>query len=418
MSKNNNRWRDFFFPSQQSQSEERGYGIGALQFGLNGYYAESKSMKLSAVYAAVNLISNGVAQMPLKTYSIDSNGNKLQINNDLSHILNCQPNKRQTRFTFIKQLIVSMLLKGAGYAYIERRGGRVIALHLVPYDYVTIIPPKTLLEPIKYSITGFEKEVESKDMICLLNFSLDGIQGISTLAYAKHSLELASNAEASANGFYKGGAACGGVLSVNSVMSKEAKKNLKESWKTAFNPDSGSPLGIAVLEGGMTFQPIAVNPEDAQLLSVREFSVVEIARWFNISPTLLGDLSKSSYSTLEMTNLQFLTHTLQPIVTKLEQEFECKLGDELYDNCHLQIKFDTTEILRSDKTSLASYYTQLYNIGVLSPNEIRRNLDLEPIEDGDTYVCQSNLVTLKNLKSIVPSNKSIEIINEDKTPIE
>ena len=45
-----------------------------------------------------------------------------------------------SRFTFIKTLIVSTLLKGNGYAYIERDAkGDAIALHYIQSDYVTIV---------------------------------------------------------------------------------------------------------------------------------------------------------------------------------------------------------------------------------------------------------------------------------------
>ena len=57
----------------------------------------------------------------------------------------------------------------------------------------------------------------------------------------------------------------------------------------------------------MTFQPVTVNPSDAQLLETREFNVIDICRFFGVSPVKAFDLSKSSYSTVEATQLAFLT---------------------------------------------------------------------------------------------------------------
>ena len=77
--------------------------------------------------------------------------------------------------------------------------------------------------------------------------------------------------------------------------------DLKSSWQTAFSPSTGTPNGVAVLEGNMDFQPITVNPSDAQLLETRQFNVIDICRFFGVSPVKAFDLSNSSYSTVEAT---------------------------------------------------------------------------------------------------------------------
>jgi len=124
-----------------------------------------------------------------------------------------------TRFTFLKTLVTSVLLKGNGYAYIQRNlAGDAIALHFIPSEYVTIIEPRTYEENITYSVKGIKGIVEACNMIHILNFSNDGITGISTLKYARNTLELANNAEAHSAGFFKGGANLAGILKVESSL--------------------------------------------------------------------------------------------------------------------------------------------------------------------------------------------------------
>ena len=53
------------------------------------------------------------------------------------------------------------------------------------------------------------------------------------------------------------------------------------------------PNGIAVLEANMKYQPITINPKDAQLLASRQFNVVDLCRFFSVSPVKAFDLSKS-----------------------------------------------------------------------------------------------------------------------------
>ena len=134
----------------------------------------------------------------------------------------------------------------------------------------------------------------------------------------------------------------------------------------------------------MEFKPITVNPSDAQLLETREFNVIDICRFFGVSPVKAFDLSKSSYSTVEATNLSFLTDTLSPLLEKIELEFERKIYKPS-EKESIDVRFDTSRLLRADKQSLANYYSTLFNIGVVSPNEIRREIDLPSIEGGNNH---------------------------------
>ena len=167
----------------------------------------------------------------------------------------------------------------------------------------------------------------------------------------------------------------------------------------AFSPATGTPNGVAVLEGNLSFQTITVNPTDAQLLETRQFNVVDICRFFGVSPVKAFDLTKSSYSTVEATNLSFLTETLSPLLEKIELEFERKLYKPS-EKDSIDVRFDTATLLRADKAALAQYYNTLFNIGVVSPNEIRKQLDLPAIEGGDNTFVQVNIQPLE--KAITP----------------
>ena len=145
----------------------------------------------------------------------------------------------------------------------------------------------------------------------------------------------------------------------------------------------------------MTFQPVTISPIDAQLLETRAFNVIDVCRFFGVSPVKAFDLSKSSYSTVEATQLAFLTDTLSPLLEKIELEFERKLYKPS-EKESIDVRFDTSVLLRADKASLASYYNTLFQIGVITINEIRRELDLPAIEDGNHSFVQVNTVTLKN----------------------
>ena len=98
--------------------------------------------------------------------------------------------------------------------------------------------------------------------------------------------------------------------------------------------------------------------------------------------------------------------SLAPLLEKIELEFERKLYKPSERNS-IDVRFDTSVLLRADKASLANYYNTLFNIGVVSPNEIRKQLDLEAVEGGENHFVQVNLCELKRASYNTPSNNAI-----------
>ena len=63
---------------------------------------------------------------------------------------------------------------------------------------------------------------------------------------------------------------------------------------------------------------------------------------------------------------------------------------------------------------MATYYQTLFNIGVVSPNEIRRELDLPAVDGGENHFVQVNLMELKKASNNIPSNNAIKNDTENK----
>ena len=398
---------------KKNKPEERASAVFGdyLLYNTASSYANNKAMLLSAVYRCVEVISDSIAQLPCEPYRIDSDGCKIKFTKHPTYnLLNREPDQNMSKFTFMKTMVVSMLLTGNAYALIERdERGNAKALYYIPTELVTILKPQTITDTISYSITGMKNVVEDCNMIHILNFTSDGYEGISTLAYARKTLGLAMDAEANAEGFFKGGANVAGILKCNSPLTTKQKESLKSSWNSAFNGSTGTPNGIAVLDADLDFQSVTVNPSDAQLLETRQFNVIDICRFFGVSPVKAFDLSKSSYNTIEQMQLAFLTDTLQPLLEKIECEFQRKLYKPS-EKDNITVRFSTAPLLRADKQSQANYYNTLFQMGVMTINEIRRELDLPHLENGDTSFVQVNVQTLKNATQ---DKESILAVSED-----
>lgn len=350
----------------------------ALNFsGLRNQYS---AMNISAVYRAVEIISDSIAMLPIKIRQLDADHyNELD-----SHSLNLVMKNAGylSKYTFIKLLIQSIMLRGNGFAYIERAGdGTVTGLRYLPSGDVQIHYNKEKKE--LYYTCGYitKKRIEPINMIHLLKNSYDGVNGVSTLTYATRSINLANNTENSANSFFTSGCNLAGILTVQGQLNDKQRDQIRSSWNQAY---SNGGAGLAVLQGNMNYQPVQLSAADSQMLESREFNITDIARFFGISPVLLGDLSHSSYSTIEATQNQFLLHTLNPYIVLVEEEFTRKLFKPSERN--LVIDLDETALLKTDKSALAGYYGTLIDKGILCCNEVRKELGYSPIEGGDKHM--------------------------------
>lgn len=380
--------------------------------------SRSKPMLLSTVYRCVDLISDSVAVLPLKTYLLDEGGFKKEYKTHPAYmILDLEPNEDMTRFVFFKTLMASVLLTGNGYAYIERdRNLNLLQLIYIPTSQVTIvyIADKNGIMRKRYQVVGFKELVEPKDMIHVLNFSYDGIIGVSTLTHARQTLGIATKSEEHASGFFESGGAVSGILTVEGKrLNKGQKDQIYETWDERM---SQHPNGIAVLEGNMKYQPITVSPKDSQLLESRQFNVVDICRFFSVSPVKAFDLSKSSYSTVEATQLQYLTDTALAVITKIEQEINRKVFLRS-ERGRIIAEFDTSAILRTDKAAQAAYWKDMFYVGAASPNEIRRENNLSRVDNGDKVFVPVNTQTLDNaLMQKMPIEEEIDpSLSDNKT---
>lgn len=349
----------------------------SLMFGV--LQNQNTAMNISAVYRAVEIISDSVAMLPIKVRQTD-NGKKEEIEqHPLNYIFK---DNLISKYNLIKLLIQSVLLKGNGFAYIRRaKDGTATELQYLESGDVQIHYSKQKKELFYTCNIISAKKIEPCNMIHLVKNSYDGVNGLSVISYAARSIKLANSTENSASSFFTNGCNLSGVLTVQGQLSDKQRNDIRSSWNQAY---SNGGNGLAILQGNMEYKPIQLNAADSQLLESRLFNVQDIARFFGISPVLLGDLSHTSYNSIEATQNQFLLHTLNPYIIMCEEEFTRKLLKPSESN--LSIDFDETALLKTDKTALASYYGSLLDKGVLSINEVRKELGYNNIEGGDKHI--------------------------------
>lgn len=378
-------------------------GVGLLQklLNLRGY----TPMQLSAFFAAVNLISNSIAIMPwqFKAYNQEDTP-------DNRYIIDLFTNSNLTQFTIIKNMIRDCILYGNAFCYIKRdRTGKAKSLQYLPYGKCSIFYNDVTGVLLYQAPSVSRSYIEPVNMIHLRMLSKDGINGLSILDYADSTLKLSGAAEKSAQEYFNSGLTVKGVLSSDTPrLTQQQREGIRQSWNES---QLGNGIGIPVLEAGLKYQPISSNSKDAELLESRMYNITEIARFFQISPILLGDLSKSSYNSIEQSMLQFVLNTLSPYITMLEQEINAKLIMPS-DKYRFYIDIIEEHIIKQDKRSQANYLNTLVTSGIISVNEARRQLGYTEVEGCDDLIIPFTKIEDNKIGSS-NNDKNTEIKNNE-----
>ncbi|MGF7184437.1 HK97 family phage portal protein [Desulfitispora alkaliphila] len=359
---------------------------------------ERTAMQTSAVYACVRILSETIASLPLHTYVRTNKGKEKALDHPLYNLLHDAPNDEMTSFVFRETLMGHLLLWGNAYAQVMRDGrGKVISLYPLMPDKMTV--KRSEGGEIYYSYQKDSEEfiLRSFEVLHIPGLGFDGLLGHSPIAMAKQAIGMAIATEEYGATYFKNGANPGGVLEHPGILKDPAK--VRDSWNSVYG-GSNNANRVAVLEEGLSFKPISIPPEQSQFLQTRKFQINEIARIFRIPPHMIGDLEKSSFSNIEQQSLEFVKYTLTPWLSRWEMAMKKTLLSPSEKKDYF-FKLNVEGLLRGDyKTRMEGYSIGIQN-GFLSPNDVRHLEDMNPIEHGDIYVANGNLLKLQDIGAYV-----------------
>ncbi|BEN74444.1 phage portal protein [Serratia ureilytica] len=355
-----------------------------------------KAMQLSAVWACIRLLSESVSTLPMKVYRREADGSrKLAQDHPAYQVLCRRPNLEMTPSRFMLMVVASICLRGN--AFIEKKmiGRKLVALNpLLPQNMVVKRLDTGQLQ-YTYTEDGKKRVIPVDRMMHIRGFGLDGVCGMMPLSSGRDVFGAAMAVDESAAKIFENGLQTSGYISSKVALNKEQRERLR-TYLAAF-AGSKNAGKMMVLEGDLSYQNVTMNPEDAQMLESRAFSIEEICRWFRVPPFMVGHVTKQSSwaSSVEGMNLIFLTNTLRPLLVNIEQEISrCLLdSDEDY-----FAEFSVEGLLRADSVGRAAYYTTALQNGWMSRNDVRRLENLPPIPGGEIYTVQLNLTPLEDLK--------------------
>ena len=362
---------------------------------------DTTALKVATVFACLRVISEGVAQVPLKIFFSDGENRVDAKSHSLYDILHRQPNDIQTSFGFRETLVIHAALTGNGYAYIVRDPStRKIfeIINLVP-SMVKTNEAENIGDKPTYRVYGKKGDYLDlpKDKILHVQGpSWDGVSGMNSVAVAREAIGLSLTTEEAHSRLHKNGSHPGGLLSVEGSLDGEQYKQLRK-WIDENHGGVGNSGRDMILDHAAKYTSMAMTGVDSQHIETRRFQIEEVCRFFRVMPIMVMQSDKAAtYASSEQMFLAHVIHTLMPWYQRLEETFDTQLLTPDDRKKGYYVKFVHQGLLRGALKDTAEYLYKLISIGMMTRNEGRKVLELNPIDGLDEPLTPANLMGVQN----------------------
>jgi len=351
------------------------------------------ALQVSTMFACARVIADGLAQVPFKVYRKQDRERNEAADHPLYWLLSSAPNEWQTSFEFREMLALHLVFCGNAYVFKNLGvGGRL--LELLPYEPGQVTVRRAPDMSLSYTLRladGSSQPVPAGQMWHLRGPSWNGWLGLDAVRNAREALGMALATEEHSARMFGNGARPGGVLTSDMQLKDEQIAKLRESWQASMG-GAANAYKTAILSGGLKYTPLAQQNDHAQLIESRKFQVEEICRFIRVMPIMIGAGEKTTtYASVEQLLIAHVTHTLMPWFVRLEQSADVNLLGMQAVKQGYYTKFTAQALMRGSAAERSRYYTSMYGIGALNPNEIRGLEDMNPYDGGDEYRVPLNM---------------------------
>ena len=391
--------------------------IVGTSFGGSSKISEEEALSISSVAAATDLITSTIARLPVKLYKQGEKGEYVSIEDSRTFLLNNEPNHLQTAITLKKRIILDYLLHGNSYIYPEWQRNDLMAIHHIPARNINV--EKYVNKNLPFVVNGVIKVVGADasmveflpdDLMIILKNSEDGLQSSGVLDLNSELLNLALNQQEYSSSLLENGSLPMAILSTPSKLSDKAMERITKSWRSAYQGGKNAGKTV-VLEDGMDYKPVSLNPNELDLSTSKNSTLSDIARVFGIPESMLN-ADANKYNSNEQNNLHFLQYTLEPVITAFESALNKSLLLEEEKKKGYSFRFDRDSILATTEAEKFATTIQAMKGGLLSVNEARERHNMKQILDDYMMWSLGNIfynkddskMTIPNMGAIIDPN--------------
>ena len=368
-------------------------------------YATEGYQQNAIVYKCVNEIANGAASIPFKVFQGDM---ELETHPIIS-LLN-RPNPTEAGIEYFQSLYSYLLLSGNSYALASSVNNLPSELYMLRPDRMKVVASDTSVpKSYDYYLNGQKVHSYPADPITgqseIKHFKmwnpLDDYQGLSPLMAAaidldQHNMIAKHNVGLLMNGARPSGAIVfkprdenGNSLMLSDTQRKQVSDDLGRHFSGAKN--AGRPM---LLEGDFDWKEMALSPRDMDFLQHKHMAAKDIALCFGVPSQLIGIPDSQTYSNVQEARLALYEETIIPLAKRVESDLNEWLSPSYGDNIKIKYDIDAIPAMTERRRRVYENVTSAVREGIISRNEAREKLGLEPINGGDEVYIAANLFPL------------------------
>lgn len=350
------------------------------------------AMGVPTVYACVNTISKSLASLPLKLYRRRNDGGKdVADGHPLYSLLHDAPNDEMTSGDFRRAVQANASLRNSGYAYVVRNGmGQVAEVYPISNSDVTVERDERTRE-LYYLVNG---ERTPKDKILhIRGLTLNGVSGIDTVSVARESIALSVALQDHGARFFPNAATPSIAIEFPSHMNDAQLKDFAERFDRYNTGNANAHRRLLVHGGAKLVNRNMVNNQQSQFLEARKYQDAAICQVFGVPQIKAGILENNHYATSEQESLNYVVDTLRPWCIQWEQTMNHRLLTERERGRYF-FEFGLEGLLRGDHAARAALLKVLFEMGILTRNEIRSLENFNPVQGGDKFFVSQNVKML------------------------
>lgn len=384
------------------ESAEKSVGLG--EYGTERFFnltATVSPERIAAVFACANVIASSIAAMPLHLYRRNGESRERADEHPMARFLREAPNRVTGWQALREQTLMAMVLRGRSYWRLYRQAGYVREIWPIDPDSVSYkIRSRRPVFQVAGTTQGLESgDFTSEEIAHFRNICGKDGQGISPIEHCRATLNAAGSLQKYGEQSAAAGQPLKGVITgAPPSKNREIAKKIRENWRASMAEARRSDDGVLIIEGEkMSFQPLTMTMRDAQFIEQMQFSVVEIARIFNVPPHKIQELENATYSNIEHQSLEFYTSTLVPWILRCEDVMNQSLLTPTERAQGFYFKHSADGLLRGDLKTRMEANSAAIMSGQKTPNEARALEDRPPLPGGDRLLVGVNQTPLETL---------------------
>jgi len=336
------------------------------------YIGPLTALRYTPVYRAVTLIAGDIARI------------ELEVSNGGADSLLRSPSPYMSSFELRRTLTMQVLLYGNAFAAINRtRGGEL--LELIPLEPESVSLDTSGARPVyKTAVYG---EVPMADMFHLRAPGLNGLWGESPVALCRTSLQLLAAQEQMALKSFENAGNPKIAIVHPGKLSAEAMQKIERDYmdRHAGSVNAGRPL---VMMEGAKVERISSTMDDTGLEAARRYSVGDVSRIYGVPASYLSENVGTSYGSMEWLSRMYADACLAPWLAAWASEITAKLATP-FDS----VVWDTDDLVRPGMAEHMAALRTGVEAGIITRNEAREELDLEPLPGLDAPIVALNMGT-------------------------